>query len=99
MARRRTHRAHRKSHKRTRFAVRKGQQDGSPFSQHAELFRQGETTEFAGIAVVHLAADPKRHQKTGRILLTGELGREYGFKDLDGSSLLRGGFQGVNRTA
>lgn len=55
--------------------------------QRADLFRQGESTEFSGIALAHFAADPKRHEKTGRILLTSELAREYGFADVDGSLL------------
>lgn len=28
--------------------------------------------------------DPNAFKKTGRILLTGDLGKEYGFKDIDG---------------
>jgi len=46
----------------------------------------GESIEFAGMAVAHLAKDPNKLSKTGRILLTGDLGLEYGFQDLDGSS-------------
>ena len=41
--------------------------------------------EFAGMAVSHLAKDPKKMDKTGRILMTCDLAREYGFKDLDDS--------------
>ena len=41
--------------------------------------------EFAGMAVAHLAMDPKKLLKSGRILLTSDLAREYGYQDFDGS--------------
>ncbi|XP_077983420.1 dehydrogenase/reductase SDR family member 1-like [Glandiceps talaboti] len=47
-------------------------------------FSQGESIEYAGKAIVHLANDPKLMQKTGRILWTCDLAREYNFKDIDG---------------
>lgn len=50
----------------------------------AESVKHGETVEFAGKAIVHLAADQNVMNKSGRILLTGELGEEYGFTDIDG---------------
>ena len=34
----------------------------------------GESIEFAGMAVAHLAKDPNKLSKTGKILLTGDLG-------------------------
>ena len=40
---------------------------------------------YVGRAVVALATDPKRMKKTGRILLTGEMAKEYGFRDIDGT--------------
>lgn len=46
----------------------------------------GESIEFAGMAVANLAKDAKKMNKTGKILLTGDLAREYGFQDLDGST-------------
>ncbi len=52
--------------------------------KNKEHFAKGETVEFAGKAIAHLAADPNRIQKTGRILLTCDLAMEYGFKDEDG---------------
>ena len=53
---------------------------------NAKMFESlGETMEFAGMAVSHLAMDPKKMDKTGRILMTCDLAREYGYKDLDGS--------------
>ena len=45
----------------------------------------GESIEFAGMAVAHLAQDPKKLDKTGRVLLTCNLATEYGFQDSDGS--------------
>lgn len=45
----------------------------------------GESLEFAGMAVAHLAMDAKKMDKTGKILLTCDLAREYGFQDIDGS--------------
>lgn len=44
-----------------------------------------ESVEYVGRAVVALAADSAVMDKTGRILHTRELGREYGFTDIDGS--------------
>jgi dehydrogenase/reductase SDR family protein 1 len=44
----------------------------------------GESPQFTGRAVVALATDPKRIEKTGQVLICYELGREYGFTDIDG---------------
>lgn len=46
----------------------------------------GETPEFVGRAVVALASDRHVINKTGRILLTGDLSQEYGFTDVDGKT-------------
>jgi hypothetical protein len=40
--------------------------------------------EFAGQAIANLAADPNYFSKTGRILFTCDLAKEYGFVDDDG---------------
>jgi dehydrogenase/reductase SDR family protein 1 len=45
----------------------------------------GETPEFTGRAVVHLAADPEVMARSGQVLVVAELAREYGFTDVDGS--------------
>uniref|UniRef100_A0A8R1HS01 Dehydrogenase/reductase SDR family member 1 n=1 Tax=Caenorhabditis japonica TaxID=281687 RepID=A0A8R1HS01_CAEJA len=60
--------------------------DGTPKEgvKNAMVFANGETVEYPGRAVVALAADPRRMDKTGRILITEDLGREYGFVDIDG---------------
>jgi NAD(P)-dependent dehydrogenase (short-subunit alcohol dehydrogenase family) len=43
-----------------------------------------ESPEYIGRAVATLAHDPEVIEKSGRLLLVGELAREYGFTDLDG---------------
>ena len=48
------------------------------------IFADAETVEFAGKAVVNLAADPNVHKKTGKVQMTADLAREYGFRDEDG---------------
>lgn len=44
-----------------------------------------ETPRYVGRAVAHLAADPERARWTGQSLSSGQLAKEYGFSDLDGS--------------
>ncbi len=46
---------------------------------------KGETPRFTGRAVVAVATDPKRFDRSGQVLIVNELGREYGFTDVDGS--------------
>ena len=53
-----------------------------------DVFEQGESTEFAGKAIVALATDSQLLQQTGRILLTADLGAHYGFKDVDGRQIV-----------
>lgn len=48
-------------------------------------FAASETPAYIGQAVAALAADPDVLAKTGRALSTGELAREYGFTDTDGT--------------
>jgi dehydrogenase/reductase SDR family protein 1 len=55
----------------------------------------GESTEFPGLAIAHLAADPNYINKTGKILLTADLAKEYKFKDLDGT--MPSGFANLNK--
>jgi NAD(P)-dependent dehydrogenase (short-subunit alcohol dehydrogenase family) len=47
-------------------------------------FLQSETPAFVGRAVAALAADPKVHDKTGKVFASWTLAREYGFSDTDG---------------
>jgi dehydrogenase/reductase SDR family protein 1 len=60
-------------------------EDSSAFRATRDMFAQGESTEYAGRAVVHLASDPNVIRKSGRILMAADLGDEYGFTDVDGS--------------
>jgi dehydrogenase/reductase SDR family protein 1 len=48
----------------------------------ASNFKDGETVEFSGMAIAHLASDPNYLSKTGRILHVSDLAKEYGFVDL-----------------
>jgi NAD(P)-dependent dehydrogenase (short-subunit alcohol dehydrogenase family) len=50
-----------------------------------EVAATAESAEFPGRAIAALAADEKVLDKTGRVLTTPALAREYGFTDLDGS--------------
>ena len=49
-----------------------------------DVFSNAESVEFAGKAIVKLAMDPKRVDKTGKIILVCDLAKEYGFTDEDG---------------
>ncbi|MFE1874203.1 SDR family oxidoreductase [Streptomyces sp. NPDC059496] len=49
-------------------------------------FAISETPSYVGRAVAALAADPEVARWNGRSLSSGQLAREYGFTDLDGSS-------------
>jgi len=44
-----------------------------------------ESPRFVGRAVAALAADPDVHRRTGGSFSSGELARQYGFTDVDGS--------------
>ncbi|NBD12000.1 MULTISPECIES: SDR family oxidoreductase [Corallococcus] len=48
-------------------------------------FIASETPSYVGRAVAALAADPRVHQRAGRVFASWTLAREYGFTDLDGS--------------
>lgn len=72
-------------------AMKKGHMDGkfeSTSTSTKDVFGEGESTEYAGKAIVALAKDPQLMQMTGRILMTAELGAHYGFKDIDGRQIL-----------
>lgn len=56
--------------------------DGAAKDQH---FAASETPAYIGRAIVALASDPEILAKTGGCFHTGELAKEYGFTDLDGS--------------
>jgi len=49
------------------------------------MFEQGETVEFSGKAVAHLANDANVCKKSGRIVITTDMASEYKFTEDDGS--------------
>lgn len=53
-------------------------------AKQKQLFEGAESVEFAGKCIVSLAKDPNLMSKSGRILMTPELGREYNLVDVDG---------------
>lgn len=57
----------------------------SSFNEAAAMFERGETTEYAGTCVVNMLNDGNIMKKTGKILLSRDLGDEYGFVDEDGA--------------
>jgi len=67
----------------TEFIQDKAQSD--PKNSLVKNFNKGETIEFAGKAIVNLAADPGMMAKTGKILTTSDLAREYSFTENDGT--------------
>ena len=54
--------------------------------QQSKIFEKAESLEFAGKACVFLAAEQKVMARTGKIVKTVDVAREYGFKDIDGST-------------
>ncbi|WP_189242640.1 SDR family oxidoreductase [Planobispora rosea] len=52
---------------------------------HQPHFVISESPAFTGRAVVALATDPERERWSGQSLSSGQLAREYGFTDVDGS--------------
>ncbi len=48
-----------------------------------------ESPQFVGRAIAALAADPHVLSKSGQVVLTGALGQEYGFTDIDGKVIRR----------
>lgn len=53
-------------------------------AENPEMFADMESPEMSGRAVVALASDPDVKRWSGRVVLTPELGEEYGFTDIDG---------------
>jgi dehydrogenase/reductase SDR family protein 1 len=64
---------------RTEYLVQSHAAGEVPFA-----IENGESPRFTGRAVVAVASDPKRMDKSGQVLICYELGREYGFTDVDG---------------
>ena len=64
---------------RTEYLVQSHEAGNVPFA-----IENAESPRFTGRAVVALASDPKRMERSGQVLICYELGREYGFTDVDG---------------
>jgi len=58
-----------------------------PALANKDIFEEGETIEFAGKAIVHLAARDQADvmKKSGKIVTTNDLSSEYGFTENDGT--------------
>lgn len=52
-------------------------------AQHFDL-SNSESPQFVGRAVAGLAVDPHIMDKSGQVLVTASLARDYGFTDIDG---------------
>ncbi|XP_057189707.1 dehydrogenase/reductase SDR family member 1 isoform X1 [Triplophysa rosa] len=57
-------------------------------SHFKEVFANGETTELSGRCIVELAKDKNLMSMTGKVLMTCDLTRRYGLKDVDGRSVV-----------
>jgi len=64
---------------RTEYLIQRAKEGKVPFS-----IENGESPRFTGRAVVALATDPERFQRSGQKFVVADLGREYGFTDIDG---------------
>lgn len=62
----------------------KNKEQSKEQAQMAKVFEKGETIEYAGKTVVHLAADSNIMARSGKIINTADIGREYGFVDTNG---------------
>ncbi|XP_059200637.1 dehydrogenase/reductase SDR family member 1-like [Centropristis striata] len=52
-----------------------------------DVFANGETTEMSGKCIVNLVTDKNLMSLTGKVLMTCDLARRYGLKDVDGRSV------------
>jgi NAD(P)-dependent dehydrogenase (short-subunit alcohol dehydrogenase family) len=68
---------------RTEFILLAHQTDEQHWQERPSLART-ESPRYLGRAVAALAADPNVFENTGRVLLVGELAKQYGFQDIDG---------------
>ena len=67
---------------RTELVLAHMRADETRWREHQALSRT-ESPRYVGRAVVALATDREVLEKTGKVLLVGELAREYGFTDID----------------
>ncbi|WJH36912.1 SDR family oxidoreductase [Paenibacillus sp. CC-CFT747] len=68
---------------RTELVLKAFHTDEEHWQEVGEL-QQTESPYYVGRAVAALAADPEVRNRSGQVLLTGDLAREYGFTDRDG---------------
>lgn len=57
-------------------------------SKFKEVFANGETTELSGRCIVGLAKDKSLMSLTGKVMMTCDLARRYGIKDVDGRAVV-----------
>ncbi|KAJ8011764.1 hypothetical protein DPEC_G00061650 [Dallia pectoralis] len=60
---------------------------GTVDSKYRDVFANGETTEMSGKCIVELAKDKNLMSLTGKVLMTCDLARRYGLRDIDGRSV------------
>ncbi|XP_062578618.1 dehydrogenase/reductase SDR family member 1-like [Saccostrea cucullata] len=56
----------------------------STSARQKKMFEGAESVEYAGKCIVALANDPNVMSKSGKVLMTPELGQEYNLRDIDG---------------
>ena len=54
-------------------------------SRLKDVSKVGESIEFTGKVIVQLAAESNIMDRTGKIINTADVAREYGIKDIDGT--------------
>jgi NAD(P)-dependent dehydrogenase (short-subunit alcohol dehydrogenase family) len=57
-------------------------------AEYIPNMHNSESPEFVGRAVAGLAVDPQRMARSGQVLVTANLAREYGFDDIDGRRII-----------
>lgn len=63
------------------------QKDGMD-SKFKDMFAMGESTELSGKCIVAIAKDKNLMSMTGKVLMTSDLARRYGIKDIDGRDVV-----------
>ncbi|XP_076983281.1 dehydrogenase/reductase SDR family member 1-like [Tamandua tetradactyla] len=66
------------------FMTKEESSEDPEVKQIRSLFSSGETPEVSGKCVVALATDPNILSLSGKVLLSCDLARRYGFRDVDG---------------
>jgi dehydrogenase/reductase SDR family protein 1 len=57
------------------------------FEKIKEAFLNGESTEFSGKIIVHLASNPKLMKYTSKVVISGDYAYQHGIRDIDGRSI------------